>query len=580
MADFSNLTTTNAGKALISGDLAGHSLRFTMMQAGDGTIPDVSHIPSLTSLIDPRANLPITALTDNRDGTVTLTAVISSANVPTGFDFRELGILASLDGAAATLFCYSNAFDNTDYIPSRGESAQVINSCTVTIIVDTNADITIVLGDSSQITAENIGPPSVGPGWYAQKVGTVLQFKRLVQGVNIDLIETPSTITISERMLDRDTNLFVNPSFTNVSPNFSTIPNAVAYLKQYRLSANINVNINVSGDTYNHTGPITIDHLDAAQIRIFGATRRAVAVSAVTNVSPLYKIATVASNTGLRVGQIVYLHGWSLLNPWRGSTVITEINGNNITLYKGYAGNIDFGTNQGGLTDVNLFWFPSFIFGNGFYLPYGIGYLTDFTIDSGTSANGTTAGILCRGGIANVANILTYDNYCGIGCANSSMKLYGDIVLGIGKWGLEVDQGGSVEMGTGSLIINGQTVAGIAIQNGGQAMVGINEASQTGFVALVGNNYGGHMWNSSILEIGNCWYSINLVGFNALIGAVISAGLVNTPVSIMVPQNNWADLVAGDGAFIGYSRCSGPVPSTNPAANTVGNSNSFIRVSP
>jgi hypothetical protein len=569
MADFSNLTTTLAGKALISGDLSGRVLSFTKMQAGDGTIIDDTAIPPLTAPISPKADMPITKITDNGDGTVTLTAVIASANVETGFDFRELGIMATLDGANETMFCYSNAYSEYDYIPGAGEASQVINSVTLTIIVDTNATVTCVIGDSSQIDAENIGPASVGAGWFAQKTGTVLQFKRLVQGPGIIVAEDPDKIQISQSILAQNVTLYVAPGNPDITPNFSTINNAVAYLKQFRIPAQFWATINVSGDTF--IGNATVDHVDALRIQLIGAPRRQVQFTAI-NPSGGYKVITVTSNTGLYVGQLVYLNGGTLDARWRGGCQIVAIGGLTITLTKElYHGN-DFNTPQGGLSDCYLLWFPTVIKNGQVILPYGIGNMTNFTCYPGNKSGGIY-GVRVSTGPSALSNIMSYYSSAPISIGGD-VTLSGDIAIAEGVYGLSIGAGGSAMMRHGCLMVNSQEAYGIFPQSGGVAAVGWPDQASDGVVFINGCQCASLSLGNATLIMGNVYYFCNKIGLMGQSGGSVYCGGVGAP---MYPGNNNLDLQAIDGAFIGYSRNGGATPSCSPAANTNGNSNSYIR---
>lgn len=572
MADFSNLTTTLAGKALISGDLSGRVLSFTKMQAGDGTITDDTAIPPLTAPVSPKADMPITKVTDNGDGTVTLTAVISSANVETGFDFRELGIMATLDGANETMFCYSNAYNEYDYIPGAGEASQVINSVTLTIIVDTNATVTCVIGDSSQIDAENIGPVSVGPGWFAQKTGTVLQFKRVVQGPGIILTEDPNKIMISQSIIAQNVTLYVAPGNPDVTPNFSTINNAVAYLKQFRIPAQFWATINVSGDTY--TGSLTsIDHIDALRIQLIGAARRQVALTAVSP-SGGYKVVTVASNTGLYIGQLVFMNGGSLDARWRGGCQIIAISGTQITLTKElYHGN-DWNTPQSGLTGVYLFWFPTVI-KNQVILPYGIGNMSNFTCYPGNKSGGIY-GVGCYAGPSQISNIMAYYASAPVSTSSGLVTFSGDIVVAEGIYGFSVGAGGTAAMRHGCLFVNSQEAYGVFPQSGGVALIGWPDQSSDGVVFLNGNQCGMLALANGTIDCGNIYYMCNKYGIMCQAGGSVYQGGVGAAA---YPATNNLDLYAIDGSFIGYSRNGGGVPTCSPPANTSGNSNSYIRSS-
>jgi hypothetical protein len=343
MANFANLQITNAGITLLTGDLTGRTLIFTKMEAGDGSITDDSVIPAMTALVAPKADIPITKIVDKGidaqgRGIVQLTGVLSSANVTTGFWFRELGIDAQLDNGTPVLFDYSNAYTQVDYIPSSGESSQVIQSITADVIISRSVPTQAVIGSSTDIDAINIGPPSVGPGFFAQKVGLQLQFKRLIPGPSIQVSEDANTVTVGLRSLTADIDLYVAPGNPDISPNFSTIQNAWNYLLGWDIPAGKSARINVAEGVYTQNATLSLSHRQGTQISILGPDPVIVPITAMPSVwatsgaNNWSAAITIQDASKIQVNDVVSFFSGGGNYTWDGAHRVINKVGNVITI--------------------------------------------------------------------------------------------------------------------------------------------------------------------------------------------------------------------------------------------------------
>ena len=235
---------TDAGIAMLGNANAGQLLTITKIVVGQGLLSTENQIYPLVALVDWKADVVITRKLDKGDGTMIISGVLTEANMPAGapFPLRELGVMAKIgtlgadEGAGAhipsvpggsglsqapgkltgsgttdapapappapepllageQLYCASNVFaDAPDTVTPGGTSSHAFD---ITVIIDRATDITVVIGDATVVDCENIPPdPLVGPGWYAQRVGNVFQFKRAVEGTGIELLETADRVTI------------------------------------------------------------------------------------------------------------------------------------------------------------------------------------------------------------------------------------------------------------------------------------------------------------------------------------------------------------------------------------------------
>ncbi|WP_310830373.1 hypothetical protein [Paenibacillus pedocola] len=142
MAVFGGMTLTNKGLALQGKAQAGTQLNYTRIAVGDGSLSGQS-IPALNGLISPKKTLPIKRLRTQSPNKVIVGAVLSNAEVTTGFYFREVGVFAQDPDAGEILYAYANSGVTADYIAPGGG----------TDIIEKVFDCIVVVGAATNITA-------------------------------------------------------------------------------------------------------------------------------------------------------------------------------------------------------------------------------------------------------------------------------------------------------------------------------------------------------------------------------------------------------------------------------------------
>ena len=147
MAKFPFLTFTSKGTQMLVQAQNGHTLTFTCGKLGSGTLSDSDDISQFTDLKAPKMTLPITKTDDSNPEKIVLTFDTSNTSLETGFVSRELGIFAKLDNGAETLYAYSNAGNNYDYIPSKDTPSDE-NRLVVNLIVSSSASIAVTVDKS------------------------------------------------------------------------------------------------------------------------------------------------------------------------------------------------------------------------------------------------------------------------------------------------------------------------------------------------------------------------------------------------------------------------------------------------
>lgn len=147
MAKFANLTFTSQGTQMLVQAQNTHTLTFTCGKLGSGSITDSDDITKFTDLKSPKMKLPIVSVDDSNPEKLVLTFDTSNTNLEEGFVSREIGIFAKLDNGAETLYAYSNAGNNYDYIPSKDTPSDE-NRLVVNLVVSSFANISIKIDSS------------------------------------------------------------------------------------------------------------------------------------------------------------------------------------------------------------------------------------------------------------------------------------------------------------------------------------------------------------------------------------------------------------------------------------------------
>lgn len=147
MAKFANLTFTSQGTQMLVQAQNSHTLTFTCGKLGSGVLADTDDISKFTDLKSPKMTLPIVSVDDSNKEKLVLTFDTSNTELEEGFVSREIGIFAKLDNGSETLYAYSNAGNNYDYIPSKDTPSDE-NRLVVNLVVSSSANISVQIDKS------------------------------------------------------------------------------------------------------------------------------------------------------------------------------------------------------------------------------------------------------------------------------------------------------------------------------------------------------------------------------------------------------------------------------------------------
>lgn len=153
MAQYPSTILTNLGIDLINESITdSKALIFTKAVMGDGLLTEGQDIKTMTKVINPLLDIPLTKGT-KKSGQTKLRFAVSNSGLDTGFFAREVGIFAKVgEDGEEQLYAYTNGGNYVDYIPDKSNplDGQIMdfyvvtgNAETVKIFVDNSAYITV-----------------------------------------------------------------------------------------------------------------------------------------------------------------------------------------------------------------------------------------------------------------------------------------------------------------------------------------------------------------------------------------------------------------------------------------------------
>lgn len=155
MANFNGIQLTIGGKRLLAESIAtGKPLIIDEIALGDGTLPKDAVCENMTALISHRNAAAIISRLFRDDGTVSISARLTSEQIPEGFWIRELGVIAHLQGGEPKLYAYDNTGDEADFLPVGGGSTYVEQIFRISTVIGNATNVIIKLDASIELDAQ------------------------------------------------------------------------------------------------------------------------------------------------------------------------------------------------------------------------------------------------------------------------------------------------------------------------------------------------------------------------------------------------------------------------------------------
>jgi hypothetical protein len=564
---------TDAGQSMLGRAQAGEVLTISKIVVGSGSATAASQLWPLTALMNHELDVVISAQSDNGAGTLTVEGSFDSNAAAAAFQLRELGVMAHIGAEADRLYSVANVLATA---PETVDPASIsVHAFKIKLIVDRATTVNVTIGTSTDILAENVGLDTVGPGWFKEKLLNTLRFKRIVAGEGINVVEDTNQdyVIVETKRLKVDLDLYVALANPDVSPNFSTIQNAINYLKSYAIPSDRRATIHVSAET--HTAPVVMDHLDGHSIYIVGAAPVSKTISQFTNVDANNFKVTLNDVTGLAVGQAVIVAGYVL---WAGCHQIMAIAGNVVTLSKDLVGGV--GTTASGAYTATLWRYPSVIgitSGNPLVGQHALN-LENFTILGGGPAQ-RQGGIIIQDG-GTLKNIC--ERYCmtGVLVQEGVLNIYaGNNAFALNTWGIASSGSGNIVgeyAGGGFIIANGNSNIGFWAHAGGSIGLGPFQPGEDNRIMSIGNGSGFYASATATLGITRAYASFNTYGVVGESNATVNAFDSNTTPWPNVFTGNNLDALARNAGCVILSLQGGSIGTTNPASGVLGNNAGLI----
>jgi len=487
------------------------------------------------------------------------------------YSLRELGIMAKIGTGTEQLYTVANVFaDVPDTITPGGTSTHAFD---ITVVIDQASSISVTIGNPNTVDCQNIPTtPATGPGLYAQRVGNVFQFKRLVAGPGIAFTEASDRVTVSVKVITVDLNLYVpasHPDAPGPEVAFATLQAAFDYLAEIRIPFDKKVTIHIYRGVFTTTSGIICSHPNSARIFVVGDNPIIKTVSAITHFDATHKKVTVNNTTDLAVDHHVTI----VDSPagFAGGCKITAIAGNVLTVtIEKRDSRVAYTTPAG--SGSRLIRYPTVLVcddppknNTALWCPFGLGALQWVTMLGGRES-------LYAENFVWIIGCLFRDNTTGLFLYQCSALLQDEVTFTQCDVAIDGD-----ELEAQKLYING-CERGIQTKH---SKVGNYKAGlSVGFYGYFSHCiFAINISLNAELQGGNLKASSNESLINCGLG---STATINHPAGPQTTFDNMPAVTAqaAMNSFILWYRNGGPVPICQPPAETVGIFESLIHVEP
>jgi len=567
----------NSGKTMLGRAQAGEVLNFNSIVIGSGVASMPSDLWPLTQLLSQQMSINISSQRNLGNGVLLVEGNFTSNTAPHPFYLHEIGVLAAIGTETPQLYSVANAY--TDPPAFIDPTTPTVQPFKIKLIIDRvpTSNITVTIGPSEAVIFQNLG---TGHVVAKNVVGNILNYKTLVAGPQISITEdtAQTMITIGQSQLVQNFDLYVptnHPRAPNPSVAFPSVQAAHDYLLQWVIPPSVTATIHVWSGTYS-AAPINFSHPNSQQIILIGEPRVDVAVSQIAYLDPTHKNVTVASALGLFVGQSVYLTG--CLAGWAGGATITAIAGNVVTLNV-FKGDVrpNFTTLDTG-TGRRLSYFPTVLqcsdttqSNDAITFFYGMNTVQSITVVGGRygmwcSLQGTLIDVMLTSGFG------------GIFC-DGNVSALGEFVVCNSQVAIQGVAGDFQAFGpSGShstLLING-CANGLYMNNASIGALTADNSDSRVYIAHCDN--GITCWTGSV-NAGCVFASTNDYFIDCELNGTVK--IINNTSAVPTQgklDNNGLDIYCAQGSYVTYSYGTNPRPSCSPAADIVGNQNSYIHL--
>ena len=144
---FSKSVVTTAGKEMIVQAQNGHTLTFTRVALGDGTLAEGEDMLALTAIKSEKLSANISSFLDKGNGQYQLKFNVNNTTLDTGFWHREIGVMAKIDDGDEELYAYSYAGAAANFLYDKTTPVQE-RFVNIDVLIGSATDVTVVIDGS------------------------------------------------------------------------------------------------------------------------------------------------------------------------------------------------------------------------------------------------------------------------------------------------------------------------------------------------------------------------------------------------------------------------------------------------
>jgi hypothetical protein len=144
---FSKSVVTTAGKEMIVQAQNGHTLTFTRVALGDGTLAEGEDMLALTAIKSEKLSANISSFLDKGNGQYQLKFSVNNTTLDTGFWHREIGVMAKIDDGDEELYAYSYAGAAANFLYDKTTPVQE-RFVNIDVLIGSATDVTVVIDGS------------------------------------------------------------------------------------------------------------------------------------------------------------------------------------------------------------------------------------------------------------------------------------------------------------------------------------------------------------------------------------------------------------------------------------------------
>lgn len=144
---FSKSVVTTAGKEMIVQAQNDHTLVFTRVALGDGTLAEGEDMLALTAIKSEKLSANISSFLDKGNGQYQLKFNVNNTTLDTGFWHREIGVMAKIDDGDEELYAYSYAGTAANFLYDKTTPVQE-RFVNIDVLIGSATDVTVVIDGS------------------------------------------------------------------------------------------------------------------------------------------------------------------------------------------------------------------------------------------------------------------------------------------------------------------------------------------------------------------------------------------------------------------------------------------------